>query len=356
MPRKKKVTLSMIAGKLGLSVYTVSKALRGLPGMSAETRKEVLQLAHQLGYLTKDQENSLLYERISNSSIKQRRFLLVTSSDLSISPSIHQLYQGLKLRLSELNHKIDLVFMPDSLAAQHFQNWIEQEGLLYSDGIFITALIPEPLESLLLELKLPRILINFPPVGAKVDSVIWDVLDATRQSVHYLVANGHKKILYFGDTNKTRGYKLRWLSFLEAMNEEGIQVHVENHETHMPENQEQWVNTLKRYLERVNPTALLCATDTNLPWIFYACSELGYQIPYDISLIGLDHISSSFTPGITHPVLLMKETGHRAADRMLWRIANAHLPYEHIRLQGSFFAGETVKKLNNLLPAKRLAE
>jgi LacI family transcriptional regulator len=346
MPRKKKVTLPLIAEKLGLSVYTVSKALRGLPGMSEETRKEVVQLAHQLGYLTKDQENSLIFEGIPRLSMKQRRFLLVTSSDVTgSSPSIQLLFQGLKERLFELGHKIDLAFIPDSLRAHRFQSWLEQEGVMYSDGLFITALIHEPLESLLLELKLPRILINFPPVGTKADSVIWDVYDATRQSVRYLTANGHQKILYFGDSGKTRGYRLRWQAFLEGMEEAGIQVCEEDHLIHLPHNQEQWVSMLKQHLEQMKPTALLCASEMNLPWIFYACSEIGYQIPQDVSLIRLDHIRSSFIPGITHPVLLMKETGYRAADRMLWRMANPNLPFEHIRLQGPFFEGETVKNL-----------
>jgi len=345
MPRKKKVTLKVIAQKLGLSVYTVSKALRGLPGMSEETRKEVIQLARRLGYLTKDQENSLIFEGIPRLAVKQRRFLLVTSSDVSLSPSIQQLFQGLKERLFEHGHKIELALMPESLTAQHFQSWVEQEGLLFSDGLFITALIPEPLESMLLELKLPRILLNFPPVGSKVDSVIWDVYDATRQSVQYLAANGHSRILYCGDANKTRGYKLRWHAFVEAMKERGVQAREEDHLIHMPMSQEQWVDALKRQMERMKPSALMCATESNLPWIFYACSEIGWQIPHDISLVALDHIRSRFIPGVTHPVLLMKETGYRAADRMLWRMANPHLPYEHIRLQGPFFEGDTVKKL-----------
>ncbi|WP_158606572.1 hypothetical protein [Paenibacillus ginsengarvi] len=31
----------------------------------------------------------------------------------------------------------------------------------------------------------------------------------------------------------------------------------------------------------------------------------------------------------------------RAADRMLWRIANSSLPYEHIRIQGELRIGRT---------------
>lgn len=345
MPRKKKVTLSLLADKLGLSVYTVSKALRGLPGMSEETRSEVLQLAHQLGYVTKDQENSLIYEGIPRFSIRQRRFLIITASDITMSPFIQLLLQGLKERLFELGHKIDISFIPGSLSAKDFASWIEQEGILYADGLFITALIPGHLESLLLELKLPRILLNYPPVGCKVDSVIWDVYDATWQSVQYLTSKGHTHIVYYGEAGRTRGYKQRWLAFVEAMKQEGLPVREEDHLIDMPLNQTEWLHTFKRQMEQLKPTALLCATEMNLAWIFYALSEMGYHIPQDVSLISLDHIYSSFIPNITHPVLLMKETGYRAADRMLWRLANAHLPHEHIRLQGPFFEGETVKKL-----------
>ncbi|CAG7610753.1 putative HTH-type transcriptional repressor ExuR [Paenibacillus solanacearum] len=345
MPRKKKVTLSLLAEQLGLSVYTVSKALRGLPGMSEDTRKEVLQLAHQLGYLTKDQENSLIYEGIPRLSVKQRRFLVITSSNIARSPSIQMLFEGIKERMLEMGHKVELVFMPDSLTASSFPGWMEQEGLPYADGLFITALIRRPLEALLLELKMPKILLNFPPVGAKVDSVIWDVHDATWQSVQYLARNGHRSLLYFGDVNTTRGYKQRWLAFVEAMKQEGLPFCEEDHLIHMPDNRVEWIRAFKRHMEQVKPTALLCATEMSLAWIYYALSETGYRVPEDVSMIRLDHVHNSFIPGITHPVLPMKETGYRAADRMLWRLANAHLPYEHIRLQGPFFEGDTVKKL-----------
>ncbi|MDF2715923.1 MAG: LacI family transcriptional regulator [Paenibacillus sp.] len=343
MSRKKKVTLPLLAEKLGLSTYTVSKALRGLPGMSEQTRNEVIQLAKELGYLTKDQESSLIYEGIPRLSVNQRRFLMVTSSKYSFS--IQQMFIGLKERLFELGHKVDIAFMPDTLPTERVESWMEQEGILYADGLFITPLIPESLETILLGLKLPRILINFPPVGARVDSVIWDVYDATMQSVRYLLANGHRNIAYIGDTTKTRGYKQRWLAFREAMKQEGIEVREDSHLIPFSSDNAEWMDVFKRRLERSKPTALLCSSYQNLSWVFYACSEAGYQVPEDISIIILDNIGESIFPNITRPVLLMPETGYRAADRMLWRIANTRLPYEHIRLQGTFFQGDTVKNL-----------
>lgn len=348
MPRKKKVTLPMIAEKLGLSVYTVSKALRGLPGMSEETRREVIRTAREFGYLTKDQEKTLIYEGIPKLYGKQRRFLLVTSSTTSYSVS--QLFFGLKDRLNELGHKIDIAFLPLSLNVEQFAEWTEKEGILYADGIFISPIVSETMEKLLLELPLPRILINFPPVGAKVDSVIWDVYDAAWQAVQYLSANGHRQIMYFGDTVKTRGYKQRWLAFREAMKREGIEVCEESHlirwplSGSIPSEHVEWAEQFRMSLERSQTTALICAPYGHLPWIFYACSEAGLRIPQDISVIMLDNCRESFMQDVTRPEFLEMETGFRAADRMLWRIANPHMPFEHIRLQGTFYEGATVMK------------
>ncbi|MDQ1913671.1 LacI family DNA-binding transcriptional regulator [Paenibacillus sp. GD4] len=344
MARKKSVTLPMLAEKLGLSVYTVSKALRGLPGMSETTRKEVIQLAKELGYLTKDQERSLLYEGIPRLSIQQRRFLLVTSSHYSYT--IQQLFIGLKERMLELGHKVDIVFMPQSLSPEGFEDWAEQEGIVYSDGLFIAPLIPEPLEALLLELKHPRVLINFPPLGAKVDSIIWDIHEATIQSVHHLIANGHRNIMYVGDTTKTRGYKHRWDAFQLTMKQAGIEVEESSHFIGLSTIDPKWIATFQSHLERNNPTALICSSQsTNLSWLFYACSEAGLKIPGDMSIILIDYLQASIVPDITRPVLFMQETGYRAADRMLWRIANTQMPYEHIRVQGTFYNGSTVRNL-----------
>lgn len=344
--RKKKVTLSVLAKQLGLSEYTVSKALRGLPGMSEETRKEVIRLANELGYLTKEQENSLVYEGISRLSTKERRFLIVTASNFSAT--IESMFFGLKERLQELGHKISISFIPDKLSAADFPEWVRQEGIMYADGLFMAPLIPEDIEKLLLELELPRILINYPPVGVKVDSVIWDVYEATMQAVRYLIDNGHRNIMYLGNTSKTRGYRQRWLAFQEAMKQENMEIHEESHFIKLPYNDTQWMETFKSHIEKSEATALLCSSlDTNLSWVFYACSSVGRQIPEDLSIIVIDNIRDTIIPNITHPELLMSETGYRAADRMLWRIANPHLPFEHIRLQGTFFQGETVKNINN---------
>jgi LacI family transcriptional regulator len=156
--------------------------------------------------------------------------------------------------------------------------------------------------------------------------------------------------MYFGDTVKTRGYKQRWLAFREAMKREGIEVCEESHlirwplSGSIPSEHVEWAEQFRMSLELSQTTALICAPYGHLPWIFYACSEAGLRIPQDISVIMLDNCRESFMQDVTRPEFLEMETGFRAADRMLWRIANPHMPFEHIRLQGTFYEGATVMK------------
>ena len=45
----RKVTLQDIADQLGLTKVSVSKALNGRPGISADTRRRVMETAERLG-------------------------------------------------------------------------------------------------------------------------------------------------------------------------------------------------------------------------------------------------------------------------------------------------------------------
>ncbi|MGO4527941.1 LacI family DNA-binding transcriptional regulator [Paenibacillus sp. 2TAF8] len=344
MPIPKKVTLKMIADQLDLTVHTVSKALRGLPGMSEHTRNEVVALATRLGYRTKEQERSLAVEQIPIYSSKPRRFaFIVPNTEL---PFIHHsLYEGIKSRLAEFGHKLEILFAPQGTVSEsQFLDWMEENKLLYLDGFFIGPMILPPMEARLMELDLPKILLNYPPPVAQVDSVIWDVSSAVHQSVRFLVSKGHSRILYIGDIRMHRGFRLRWHAFQEALQLEGIPVNEEQHLTRL-QSKTLYIQQLTNLLEKEKPTAILVGMEHDLAWIYYGCSLLTRQIPQDCSLIGLEHAASELIPDLTRPKLPVKEVGVRGADRMLWRISNPSLPYEHIRLQGAFHSGATVSDI-----------
>lgn len=346
MPRKKSVTLRQLANRLNLSVHTVSKALRGLPGMSEETRYEVIQTAAKMGYKTKDQQQSLLNQNIPVFPIKQRRFTLILAEKPENQFHINQMIlQGLQERLAELGHTIETLILPSGIISHRtFDQWAEKHNLLYTDGLILTPAIPFFIENKLLELNNSKVMVNFPPSPSKVDSVIWDVYNAVFLSIRHFISKGHEKILYIGDIHSQRGYKLRWQAFNDAMKEVGIEVNASEHVTEKYINKEEWVSRFLQQLQQFQPTALLCTLNQDLVWVYYACSRINMGIPENYSFISL--AQDDFIPEVTRPILLIKEAGYRAADLMLWRIANPHLPYEHIRLQGSFYEGRSVKSVN----------
>lgn len=341
MPNRKKITLQTIANQLGLTVHTVSKALRGLPGMSELTRKEVIELALQLGYRTKNQEQGMAVEHIPIYTSKSRRFTFIVPNTGMVY--IHQsLYEGIQSRLAEFGHKLEMLFAPcDTASDEEFKEWADKHSLHFTDGLFLTPMITARIEEKLLRLPLPKVLLNYPPPAAQVDSVMWDVSSAVHQSVQYLLSRGHRRILYIGDIRMHRGFRLRWQAFQEAMATAGLTAEEEHHltDTGSPDT---YTLMLTSILERNKPTAIIAGIDHDLSWVYYGCSLLGRKIPADYSIVGLEHSPNTHIPDLSRPILPIKEVGLRGADRMLWRLANPNLPFEHIRLQGSFCEGGTV--------------
>jgi LacI family transcriptional regulator len=340
MPVIKQVTLRTIAAELGLTVQTVSKALKGKAGMSEITRQLIVQTAEKLGYFTKEQILSLRADRIIPYPLERKRFLLLQSTQ-SVN-FYNLLLQGLRERFASLGHHIELLTLPSGIKEKAMSEWIERQGLEFADGLFIApSIFPFEWEPKLLQLQVPKILLSYPPLGTKVDSVIWDIYEATFQAVAYLRSIGHTNIMYVGDTHRQRGYILRWQAFLHAMNEFRVQVDPSAHSISNRFSDTNWLEKLGEKLVRYAPTAIICGIDGEVPSVYQLCLQLGLRIPDDISMIGLLNEQPDSLPPFTMPLLAIRETGYRAADRMLWRIANPALPYEHIRIQGELRIGGT---------------
>jgi LacI family transcriptional regulator len=346
MPRRKNMTLQVIADRLGVSVHTISKALRGLPGMSEATRREIFQAARELGYRTKAQAAGLSAEQIPwVGGGKPRRFAMLMTTD---SPLYHLQLEGLHQRLHELGHVLTSMVFPKQFSGEsELLEWMERSAVMFMDGIFLPPALPDWIEAALLRLPLPKVMINFPPDGAEIDSVIWDVQHAVHLSVNKMYELGHRRILYVGDIQAERGFRLRWQAFQAACARLKLLIptHPEEHLTEAAANRAEWLERLQGKLTDGRYTAVLCTLNEDITWLFVALQMAGLSVPDPISLIGTDHETHATYPGITRPVLRVREAAERAAELMMRRIANPQLPFEHVRLAGPLFPGETMLRL-----------
>ncbi|MGO4548197.1 LacI family DNA-binding transcriptional regulator [Paenibacillus sp. 2TAB23] len=347
MPRKKTVTLHTIANELGLTIHTVSKALRGLPGMSEATRKAVADCARKHGYRTKEQESGIFAERISWANTNPRRFAMLLIGD----SLFHRMQlEGVQLRLNELGHSLYPLLVPASLTNEaELAEWLEQNGLFFADGLFLTAAIPEWMEAALLKLNMPKVLLNYPSDLAEVDSVIWDVEYAIHRTMEELYRCGHRHILYVGEIEPQRGFRLRWQAFDAAAERLGLGGLAEpgNHITISTADRAAWMSLLRDRLSSGEYTAVIGAIPGVAEWVYVAASFLHLTIPADFSLVGMENEEPTYFPEMTRPLLLVREAGERAAELMLRRIANPLLPFEEVRLRGSFYMGHTLIGINS---------
>ncbi|MDF2721873.1 MAG: LacI family transcriptional regulator [Paenibacillus sp.] len=345
MRKKKAVTLHDLSARSGLSVQTISKALRGLPGMSEESRERLVQLARELGYRTKGQELAHAVEHIPLRPSKPFRFKLVASEHFERFDMIRLILHGLQSKFAEYGHTVEIVQIPRELERPStLADWAETYHIAYCDGLFIAPMIGFEQERFLLGCEVPRVLINFPGHAARVDSVAWDVGTAIHQSVRHLHANGHKRIMYVGKTGTFRGFVRRWQAFEAAMQEAGLDSDRDRQLITDDIAQPDWTQAFIAKVHEHQPTAVIHA-NSEASWVYHACARAGKQIPEQLSLIGLEHDQHPFFPELTRPILLIREAGVRAAERMLWRIANPAQPYEHVLLQGGFYEGTTVSRL-----------
>ncbi|RED58479.1 LacI family DNA-binding transcriptional regulator [Cohnella lupini] len=345
MPRKKTITLYTIAEDLGLTIHTVSKALRGLPGMSEATRKTVFDRARELGYRTKEQEAGMSAERIPWANAKPRRFAMLVIGDTNF----HRLQlEGVDLRLRELGHSLHPLIVPAAVSEQsEFDELLNANDLAFVDGLFLTAAIPEWMEAALLKLPIPKVLINYPSDLAEVDSVIWDVEYAVHRSVKELYDRGHRRILYVVDIEPLRGFRLRWKAFAAATEMLGLEGLADpgEHVIGFAADRDVWMDHLCGKLSSGQYTAILSVVPGLAEWVYTAARILKLSIPEHFSLVGMENEENRFYPDMSRPILLVREAGERAVELMLRRIANPLLPYEHVRLKGSFYAGNTIRAL-----------
>lgn len=338
MATRKSITLADLSARLNLSVQTISKALRGLPGMSEETRSRIVQAAWQCGYLTPAQARELTSRGIAPYSAYTRRFVLVQSQ--SAMNYNRLLLRGLTERLARIDHLLNTIVLDEEVPDSSFEQWAEHNHLLSADGLFIAPRqASSKMETKLLQLHVPKVLINYPKPGTRADSVVWDVYEAVCQAVSHLIRHGHRNIMYVGDIRNQRGYMHRWQAFQEMMSATGLTVAANEHAT----GEREGADSFAAAFTRSGPSAVLVGIDEDADEVMEALHQLRIRVPEDCSLVAL--LNEAATPArarISRPRLLIEETAYEAAEKMLWRIANPNAPYGHLRIAGSFWPGQTI--------------
>ncbi|HHV44144.1 MAG TPA: LacI family transcriptional regulator [Firmicutes bacterium] len=213
----KRPTISDIAARLNLSTATVSRALRGSPLVKAETARQVLQVAQELGYVTNH-----VAQALHSSTTRTIGIVVPSTIGGHVFPQIFALIQR-----SAMEHGYAAYICTSSDSA-----FTEAENLQLLmkrrvDGIIIRPVKHceqnIPYYQQVINSGIPLVFLDCHPQGFPATVVTTDHYQGARQLVESLLNQGVRHIAFM-HREAVSSVELRLQGYLDALTARGIPV------------------------------------------------------------------------------------------------------------------------------------
>jgi LacI family transcriptional regulator len=337
---KAMVKLKDIAEKCNTSAATVSKALHDSDELSPETISRIKKIAAQMGYVPNAYAQAL--------KMKRSYSIGVIYYDATYGGLKHEFFSSIlnALKVEAESHGYNITFL--SKSKQSPMTYLQMACYRNMDGVIVVSENfdnPEIIE--LANSSLPVVTIDY--IFNSCSSVLSDNTEGTRKLVEYVTKLGHRKIayLYGDDTDVTHK---RLAGFYTGMKEKDLTVHpswILQAQYHSPSKTGRLVKTIMSQSGE-KPTCILCPDDISLLGALTALTDLGYNVPNDISVVGYDGIDLSriYRPVFTTYVQNSDALGTEAAKALINRIENSAVFTPHTTfVSGAIQEGGTTKQI-----------
>jgi DNA-binding LacI/PurR family transcriptional regulator len=315
------VRLKDIAERAGVSVMTVSKALRDEPDVSAATKTRLKLIAQQMGY-------------VPDSSAQGLRTRTTKLFGLAISSFTNPIFARVVLAIEERAHELGY----DLLLAHTLNNPEREESCIRRflarrvDGLFICPVYRFANEARIYQelhtRGVPTVLLgHHAPFCSQFPNVETDDLLGGYAAAQHLLKLGHKRIAFLAGPQAAPWTHERFEGYRRALRESGLEVNdklVFQAGRTMDDGAKA---ALQMINESSNPTAVQAVNDM----VAIGCAETllnqGLRIPEDISLVGFGNIllSEHFRVPLTTVRQPKFRLGIAAMDLMV-QILKGHPP------------------------------
>ena len=298
-----------VAREAGVSTATVSRALRGLPNVSEQTRQSVSEVAQRLGYVVSRSASRLATGRTLAIAViapfMERWFFAQAVS--AIETELRQSgYDALLVGLSQTPEGRPS-FDADTLRGR-------------VDGVVVLTVPMTGVElDSLRKLDLPTVFVGAAVPGAM--SVRIDDITVARIATEHLLDLGHTQIAYVGgDPQQPINFSApadRRAGWLAAMRSAGIEPpHSYDAVGHFTP-QGGLVAGQRLLALKKRPTGIVCASDEMALGVLTAARRAGLSVPDELSVVGVDGHELGELAGLTTVVQPVAEQGALAARMVL---------------------------------------
>ena len=304
----KKVKISDIAERSGVSISTVSLVLNDKPGVSQETRAHVLEIATELGYPMKEITHP-------DRNHFPNTIGMVVKIDPDIPPQANPFYSKVIVGIEDACRKQGINLLFATLPVDENNRPVEVPQLLYNEAVngllMVGTCIDESFASIAGRHETPIVLVDGYSNTEEYDAVVSDNFRASYQAVEYLIQKGHRHIGLIGsDDDCFPSLKERRNGYLRALKENSLtDVYVANLNINKSHGFQETLTFLRQYPEI---SALFCVNDDVGSAAIRAAQNLRKKVPQDLSVIGYD---DTYIAANTHPALTTMQVDTVAMGR-----------------------------------------
>lgn len=278
------VRLKDVALQAGVSVMTVSKALRDAPDVSGATKARIRDLARQMGYVPDTAAQGL--------RTRSTKLLGLVVSSLT-NPIFARIVLAIEERAHELGYDLILA---------HTHNKVDREGEAIQRLLArrVEGLIISPVYRLASEDRVYRELKNngtptvvlghTAPFCSQFLNVACDDSAGAYAVTKHLLSEGHKRIAYLAGPPVTPWTRERFEGYRRALREAGLDVD----DKLVFQAGRAIEDGAKAALQMINegevPTAVQCVNDMVAVGAVETLLQQGYRVPEDVSVTGFGNI------------------------------------------------------------------
>lgn len=307
-----KITIAEIAARAGVSKTTVSRVLNDKPDVDRETRKQVMDIIQQTGFVPQ-------MSAINLAKGKTGLIGLVVPS--LTNPYSLTVIQGVAEGIANTDY--ELVLYTTGLMEQNQNRFIQRLTRNITDGLVI--LLPRNFEEYadkLAKFHFPTVLVDHRGVVSDFPSVTAANRKGAYEATKYLVSLGHRRIgcvtgsMDFGcSRDRLEGYKDALSESATALSTDVIM---------QGDFSRQSGKACAAKLLRCSnpPSAIFCFNDEMALGALAAAMELGVKVPQQLSIIGFDDLPSAAMsiPALSTVRQPLHEMGSAAASLLLQQI------------------------------------
>ena len=313
------ITIPDVAKAAGVSKSTVSLALQDSPKLKTETKRKVMKVAKELGYV---------YNRTA-ANLRRRSSEVI---GMVINDLTNPFFAELAVALERCFTDSGLVVM----MANTSEDIKQQEKIIRTfcehgaAGILICPVFGTTQDDLAPHLSkgIPVVSVMRQIEGDAIDFIAPDTEAGTEAATQHLIDQGMTRLAFMGGLPETRVFKHRLRGFMAAIDRAGISHDAIEILPCIPNRTAANATIAARIRQGALPQGFVCYSDVVAFGVTFGLDRAGLKAGRDIAVTGFDDVEACTTlsPTLTSVHVFTDQLAKLAADSLMQRLKDSNRP------------------------------